>query len=172
MIYIFLDIDGVIAPYHPPVKKCSSIKIYGQNGEAYYTIWPSCVDVLNKIAEKYTCHFILNSTWKSHGNKAQKELEANGFRFKIEDKTPNEGGEYVRSYAISEWFKKNGLDENCTPWIAIDDEFFSYNPKHRGFNLIHCNPHTGLHQGSLLGIEKLLQEQNKGVHEFLKEVVS
>lgn len=92
MIYVFLDMDGVVLPYHPPVSKDSNVKLTGPGGEKFYTIWPQCVEVLNEIGSLYPCKFILNSTWKTFGDRAQVELQKNGFRYNIDDCTPEESG--------------------------------------------------------------------------------
>lgn len=159
-VYVFLDMDGVVLPYHPHVSNhLGKEPLMGLNGEVFYTVWSTCVDILNQIGDLYPCRFILNSTWKRRGNRAANALQEKGFKYKLEGVTPPEEGEYRRSHAVSAWFEENGIDENAVLWVALDDEFFSYKPQHRGSHLLHCNLYTGLFVGSVGSFEKLISEQ-------------
>lgn len=154
--------DGVTVPCHPPYRPASGDFCVGPDGEKFYTVWEKCVDVLNQIGDEFPeIVFVLNSTWKAHGDRAQNKLEEKGFRFQLVGATPAESGEYVRSSAIRDWFIENEINQDEVLWVAVDDEFFSYSPKDRGRHLLHINPYVGLFKGNVLGFKNLISEQQK-----------
>jgi hypothetical protein len=125
MKVIFIDFDGVLAPY-------------GQNYQAG-KFSKSCVDSLNKVLEAVPdAKLVVSSTWRSHGLKYVKDMmERNGVtKNKIIGITPEDKIK-GREHHIQEYLNKN---KDISKFVIIDDDYIDILKSH----WTKVNKHIGL----------------------------
>jgi hypothetical protein len=125
MKIIFLDFDGVLAPY-------------GNRYEAG-KFSKSCVENFNKILKFHPeAKIVVSSSWRRHGVKYVKDmLDANGIdSSKVRGITPEEKGP-TREHHIKEYLSAHtDIDE----FVIIDDDHMDILKK----NSVRPNQHIGL----------------------------
>ncbi len=126
--FLFLDFDGVL---HPTTTK---------NFSDYF----SKNELLEETFKNYECNIVISSSWRFHYSLdiLKNKLPTNIKKLVIGDTGDPYIGQFSRFNEISEFLKKNKVLN--IDWVSLDDSYFEFPPN--CYNLIRCNPNTGLAQ--------------------------
>lgn len=146
LIYIFLDIDGVLNSFQY-LKHC--YEKHGKPMSMNHTPFdPNCLEnlmILVQTIEKNNCtvQIILSSTWRlSEIDYEIVNARLAEYGLRLEGKTPRI--EQQRGLEIKEFLK----DKNYLNYIILDDESFDILQYHSS-HLVTTNPVTGLDKDNI-----------------------
>ncbi len=121
-IYLFLDIDGVLAT----TRQFYSKKLHPKHN--CYRFDPKCTTVFNNIFSSYNIVIIISSDWKDDYSidDFNEIFEWNGIKFKVDDVTPSLWDIKYKSLQELEACRANEIQDYITEhhiekFIIIDD---------------------------------------------------
>lgn len=157
MVYIFLDVDGVLNnKFH--YKKLHK-KYGGRFNMQNMPFNPRSLKNLHRIVKKYDAKIILSSSWR-HSDKCMTVLEARLIEYgmKIHDKTFTFESLSTRGEEIAAWCAEYARPGDKI--LIIDDKLYDLEKHFNMTGILKVNRYKGLTFGKMLeGIRKLYEQQ-------------
>lgn len=138
MVYIFLDIDGVLNNKNHYKKQHEKYggRFFMQN----MPFNPKCIENLYKVVKRFDAKIVLTSSWrKSAPCMTVLEARLAEYGLKIYDKTGDCGGS--RGNEIIDWMFAHTTDDDA--YIIIDDEPYDIEESFKKDNIVFIDPNKG-----------------------------
>lgn len=125
MNIVFLDIDGVIAPYIRLDEYRTTCHDIVDGGVLMFD--PFCVERLNTLCDETNASIVVSSSWRFYLkslNQMQEMLSAQGITADVVGMTETETGSMERGDEVLAYVES--LDDTIDGWVILDDARYDW----------------------------------------------